>query len=110
MKNPTIKIIPQYTIDAYLKACKDWKEAKTETHEIWASMDKDNWRNCLMQEHGMTYREIEQLEKQTPAMLFVQIVNENEPGTFPTKEQMDEDSIRGDIDTFSNDEGNIPNN
>lgn len=53
---------------------------------------------------------LDQLEKQTPAMLFVQQVEEWFPGTFPTKEQMDEDAIRGDTDFFTDNEGDIPNN
>lgn len=51
---------------------------------------------------------IEQLENQTPAMVFVQQVNECFPGTFQTDEEMREQHIMGDIDTFDKTEGEIP--
>lgn len=51
-----------------------------------------------------TPEHLEQLEQQTPAMIFVQQVNENEPGTFPTDDEMQIDHVEGDVDTFTNDE------
>lgn len=50
---------------------------------------------------------LEQLEKQTPAMLFVQMVNENFPDTFPSDEEMRNDHAEGDVNTFENGEGDI---
>lgn len=43
---------------------------------------------------------LEQLEQQTNAEVFVQIVNEMFPGTFPTKSEMDLDHLELDINTF----------
>lgn len=56
---------------------------------------------------------IEQLENQTPAMIFVQQVNlvqqinEIFPGSIPTDEEMNLDAVEGDVNTFSENEGDI---
>lgn len=55
----------QELITRYLQACKNWKAANTETDQIWASNDMDNWRNALLQEAGMTYRQIDELKTET---------------------------------------------
>lgn len=82
---------------------------------VSAGTDEKAWEKlkaCIDAEScecGRFIKDFDEEEKCTrcrtnPAKEFVKLVNENEPGTFPTDEEMRIDHVEGDVNTFNDSE------